>query len=104
MPLRRGFGVAVAGRQWTFNNPRALPVLKSVVVAAFGAGLVALAAPQAPAGLQVRILVGAFEAAGFALGPALVGILLAERAAHGLGGGRAGGAQQQPQQQAQAKE
>lgn len=59
-------------------------------------GLVALATLKTLAGLQVRVFIGAVEAAGFALRTAVVSILPGLRAALYLRGGRVG-AHQQPQ-------
>ena len=93
------FARAARGLVSWFNNSGAVLVFKFLTperVAAFGHGLVALAALEALPWLQVRLLIRAFEALSFAGGAAHVGILLGPRAVSGLGRGNVG-AQQQPQ-------
>ena len=78
------------------NSAGGLPVLKSQLVGAFSLGLVALPALEAPARLQVRFFVGAFQPAGLPLRPPLRRILAGPRTVLNLGG-RGLGSQQKPQ-------
>lgn len=72
-----------------------VPVLEAEPIAAFGQRVVALTAPEAAAGLQMRVFIRSFEAAGLALGAPLVGILAGGRAVHNLSGCRPADAQEQ---------
>ena len=91
------FALPAWGRRLGFNTARAAPVIEAKQIAALGGVPVALAALEAAAGLQVRFFIRAFEALGFALGAAVVGVLLRPRTVGRLGRGGVGAQEPQPQ-------